>query len=229
MSAPQRFAHRTDAGRAVSHLLSLFVDRDDVVVLALPRGGVPVAVPVAQALDAPLDVLMVRKLGLPAQPEVAMGAIADVGGTVEVVRNSTVIEQAGVSEDTVDEVYATETEELRRRDLAYREGRPVVPLRDRAVIIVDDGLATGTTMKAALAAVRRQQPTRMVVAVPVASAEASAAVQAEVDEFFCVLTPATFGAVGQFYDDFAAVEDAEVIDALRAHADYDPNPEVSQP
>ncbi|MFW2513744.1 phosphoribosyltransferase [Demequina sp. SO4-13] len=224
-----RFAHRTEAGRAVSQLLSLYAHREDVVVLALPRGGVPVAVVIAQALEAPLDVLMVRKLGLPQQPEVAMGAIASVGGTVEVVRNTAVIEQAGVDEATVDEVYAVEMAELRRRDSKYREGRPAMPLRGRTVIIVDDGLATGATMRAAVAAVRHQEPAQIVVAVPVASPSAAEAVTAEVDEFFCVLTPEGFYAVGQVYDDFSPVVDSEVVAALRANADDDPDPEVSQP
>ena len=221
-----RFAHRTEAGRALSHLLSLYARRTDVAVLALPRGGVPVAVIVAQALEAPLDVVMVRKLGLPQQPEVAMGAVASVGGAVEVVRNSTVLEQAGVDEATVDEVYAVEMVELRRRDATYREGRPALPLRDRTVILVDDGLATGATMGAALAAVRHQEPARVVVAVPVASPRAADAVAAQADEFFCVLTPEGFRAVGQFYDDFSPVMDADVIDALRAHADRHLDPQV---
>lgn len=225
----RHFAHRAEAGRALSPLLSLYAHRKDVVVLALPRGGVPIGVVVAQALEAPLDVLMVRKLGLPEQPEVAMGAIADVGGTVEVVRNSKVIEQARVDEATVDEVYAVEMQELRRRVAKYREGRPVLPLRDRTVIIVDDGLATGATMRAALAAVRHQEPTQIVVAVPVASPSAAEAVAAEADEFFAVLTPEGFHAVGQVYGDFSPVSDSEVVDALRAHPHDGPIREVSQP
>lgn len=229
MSEHERFAHRTEAGREVAGLLSLYAHREDVVVLALPRGGVPVAVPVAQALGAPLDLALVRKLGLPAQPEIAMGAIADVGGTVEIVRNSTVIEHAHVDEDTVDGVYALETEELRRRDRVYREGRPVVPLRERTVILVDDGLATGASMRAAVAAVRRQHPASIVVVVPVASREAADAVAQVADEVHCVLTDPDFRAVGQVYDDFGQVQDDEVVDALRAYAEFDPNPEVSQP
>jgi predicted phosphoribosyltransferase len=229
MTAAPRYAHRTEAGRALAHLLSLYAGRDDVEVLALPRGGVPVAVPVAQALGASLELLIVRKLGLPDHPEVAMGAIADLGGTVEFIRNEGVIAAAGVSEEDIDAVFALELAELRRRDSEYREGRPVVPLRDRVVIIVDDGLATGATARVAVAAVRKQHPSRVVVAVPIGAKEACAELREVADEVFCPFTPDDFHAVSQGYADFQPTEDAEVMAALRALSEFDPDPQVSMP
>lgn len=224
-----RYAHRTEAGRALAHHLSLYADRDDVVVMALPRGGVPVAAPVAEALDAPLELAMVRKLGLPGQPEVAMGAIADLGGAVELVRNEPVIWSAGVTDLEIQRVFDDELEELRRRDLAYREGRPVVPLRGRVVIIVDDGIATGATGRVAATAVRTHEPSRVIVAAPVGSERACSELREIADEVICPLKPADFQAVGQWYDDFTPTSDAEVQDILRAHSEFDPDPQVSMP
>jgi putative phosphoribosyl transferase len=204
------YADRREAGRALAQALEAPEDRHDVVVLALPRGGVPVAAPVADALGAPLDVLLVRKLGLPGQPELAMGAIAGVGDRVEVVRNRRVLEAARVSEEAFDEVYQQEVDELRRRERAYRGDRAAVPVRDRTVLLVDDGLATGSTMRAAVAAVRRQQPARVVVAVPVAARETCEALLELADDVTCVWRPEPFYSVGQGYLDFRATTDDEV-------------------
>jgi putative phosphoribosyl transferase len=218
-----RFADREDAGRALGARLA--ADRDarkdaekdgprDTVVLGLPRGGVIVAVEVAAALDAPLDVLVVRKLGLPWQPELAMGAIAAVGDVVETVRVPTVLDAAQVREESFDEVRRNELLELRRREAAYRDGRPALPVTGRSVVLVDDGLATGATMRAAVVAVRRQDPARVVVAVPIASPTALEALAAEADETVCLSAPRGFRAVGQGYEDFGQTVDEEVRRAL---------------
>jgi putative phosphoribosyl transferase len=212
------FADRGEAGRALAGLLTAYTGRGDVVVLGLPRGGVPVAAPVALALQAPLDVLVVRKLGLPGQPEVAMGAIAGVGDAVELVRNERVLSAVSVPDEDFEAVHERELRELRRRESAYREGRPAVPVRDRVVVLVDDGLATGSTMRAAVAAVRRQHPARLVVAVPVGSADSCAALRRDADEVVCGWTPEPFYAVGQGYRDFRATEDDEVTAALQQAA-----------
>jgi putative phosphoribosyl transferase len=213
--SPKRFADRRAAGRALAERLSVSLGPDpDVVVLGLPRGGVVVAAEVAAVLGGPLDVLVVRKLGLPWQPELAMGAIAAVGDTVETVRVETVVAAARVTDDVFEDVYGKELAELRRRETAYRDGRPAASLRGRAVVIVDDGLATGATMRAAVAAVRRQDPARVTVAVPIGSPRACSSLEADVDEVVCLNAPRSFGAVGQGYADFAATSDAEVRAAL---------------
>jgi predicted phosphoribosyltransferase len=183
-------------------------------VLGLPRGGVVVAAEVAVGLSAPLDVLVVRKLGLPWQPELAMGAIAAVGDVIETVRTPAVLAAARVGEDSFDEVRAEELAELRRREVAYRGERPALPVRDRTVVLVDDGLATGSTMRAAVAAVRRQDPRRIVVAVPVGSPVVCAQLADEVDDVVCLSAPGYFRAVGQGYVDFAPTTDDEVREAL---------------
>jgi predicted phosphoribosyltransferase len=195
-------------------------DRADVLVLGLPRGGVPVAARVATALGAPLDVLVVRKLGLPGHPELAMGAIAGVGDTVELVRNDTVLGRTPVPDDAFDDVHRREVTELRRRETAYRDGRAAAPIRGRVVIVVDDGLATGSTMRAAVAAVRRQQPARLVVAVPVGAHATCEALREEVEEVVCVWNPEPFLAVGQAYLEFSATSDDQVRRTLAdaAHA-----------
>ena len=213
------YENRDDAGRELAGQLSGYAGRDDVVVLALPRGGVPVAAPVSLALRAPLDVLVVRKLGHPRQPEVAMGAIAGVAGEVEVVRNERVLSMAPVREKDFQAVYDAELRELQRRESAYREGRPAVLVRDRVVLLVDDGLATGSTMLAAVAAVRRQQPARLVVAVPVGAQDTCRQLHGAADDVVCGWTPEPFMAVGQGYRDFRQTEDVEVTEALeRARA-----------
>jgi putative phosphoribosyl transferase len=208
-----RFVDRVDAGRHLAEALGHLAGTD-LVVLGLPRGGVPVAAEVARALEAPLDVLVVRKLGLPWHPELAMGAIAGVGGALEEVRNEQVIRQARVSDEILDEVRAREVDELRRREQAYRGDRPAVDVRGRTVVVVDDGLATGSTMRAAVAAVRGQSPEAIVVAVPVGSRDTCARLRLEVDEVVCVSTPLGFVAVGQAYGDFRPTSDDEVRAAL---------------
>jgi putative phosphoribosyl transferase len=203
----RRFRDRAEAGQRLAQLLAAFADRPDVFVLALPRGGVPVAFTVAQALHAPLDVLVVRKLGLPGQEELAMGAIA--AGGVRVL-NDEVVDGLRVPDTTIDRVTAREQAELERRERVYRGGRPAPVLRDQTVILVDDGLATGTTMRAAIAAVRAQRPARLVVAIPVAAAESLAALRPLVDALVWVIAPEPFYALGLWYEDFAPTTDAEV-------------------
>jgi predicted phosphoribosyltransferase len=211
----RRFTDRRAAGKALGERLAVTdAPRHDVVVLGLPRGGVVVAAEVAAALDAPLDVLVVRKLGLPWQPELAMGAIAAVGDTVETVRVGTVLEAAQVHPDTFESVRGLELAELRRREVVYRGGRPAVTVAGREVIVVDDGLATGATMRAAVVALRRQGPVRVTAAVPVGSPSACAAIEDVVDELVCLSAPRSFRAVGQAYKDFTATSDAEVRAAL---------------
>lgn len=209
-----RFADRRAAGRALAPLLAPYRGAPSVVVLALPRGGVPVAFEVAQALDAPLDVFVVRKLGLPGHEEFAMGAIAS--GDVRV--DNPDVAPLAVSQAAMDAVLARERAELARREALYRGARPPLALAGRTVILVDDGLATGATMRAAVAAVRLRQPARVVVAVPVAAAETCAALRREADEVVCALTPPWFTAVGAWYGDFTQTDDAEVHDLLAQSA-----------
>jgi predicted phosphoribosyltransferase len=209
----RRFADRTDAGRALGERLAGTV-APDAVVLGLPRGGVVVAAEVAAVLGCPLDLVAVRKLGLPWQPELAMGAIGAVGGTVETVRTEAVLASVRVAPETFAEVRDEELAELRRRESLYRGDRPPTELAGRDVVLVDDGLATGSTMRAAVAAVRRQGPARVVVAVPVGSHSACADLAAEVDEVVCLVTPDRFRAVGQAYEDFSPTGDDAVRRAL---------------
>jgi predicted phosphoribosyltransferase len=209
----RRFADRRAAGRALGERLAGSVS-GDAVVLGLPRGGVLVAAEVASVLDAPLDVLVVRKLGLPWQPELAMGAIAGVGDAIETVRVESVLAAVDVPPAAFEEVRQRELTELQRREAAYRGGRPPVPLAGRPVIVVDDGLATGATMRAAVLALRRQAPLGITVAVPVGSPRACDALAADVDDMLCLLAPQSFRAVGQAYTDFAETTDEEVRAAL---------------
>jgi putative phosphoribosyl transferase len=213
-----RFADRVAAGRAVAALLGDYAGRPDVVVLGLPRGGVPVAAEVARALDAELDVLIVRKLGAPGQPELAMGAIAAVGDVIQVVSNEPVITGLHVTAARFDEVRTRELAELRRRAAAYRGDRAPLRLSDKVVIIVDDGLATGSTMRAAVAAVRQSSPSRVVVAVPVAAVRTCEMLREQVDDVTCALFPEPFRAVHQGYRDFSQTADDEVIALLRPGA-----------
>jgi predicted phosphoribosyltransferase len=202
-----RFADRHDAGLVLARRLSHLAGRDDVVVLGLPRGGVPVAYEVARALQAPLDVFVVRKLGLPGHAELAVGAIAS--GGVRVL-NQEVVELYRLSPATIAAVTRAERGELERRERAYRDGRQPVPLEGRVVLVVDDGLATGSTMKAAVLAVRSLNPARIVVAVPVGSREACLELGETADEVVCVSMPEPFSAVGLWYDDFSPTGDEEV-------------------
>jgi putative phosphoribosyl transferase len=211
--AEGRFQDRTDAGRRLAVELADYGNRPDVLVLGLPRGGVPVAYEVAQALGAPLDVFVVRKLGVPGHEELAMGAIAS--GGVRVV-NQDVVEELGISDEALDEVTRAELRELERRERAYRGDRPPPAVRGRTVILIDDGLATGSTMLAAVTAVKGANPKAVVVAVPVAAPETCQALRSHVDDVVCATTPEPFRAVGLWYRDFAQVGDAEVHALLEA-------------
>jgi|SRR5688572_6148460 len=217
MAADDRraFEDRREAGRALAVRLRPYAGRDDVVVLALPRGGVPVAFPVAEALDAPLDLFLVRKLGTPGHRELAMGAIAS--GGIRVL-NDEVVKWYGIPPEAIDAVAREEERELGRREIAYREGRDGVPLEGRVVILIDDGLATGSTMMAAVKAVRQRAPGRVIVAVPVGARETCGALAAVADEVVCLRMPEPFSAVGQWYLDFDQTSDDEVRKLLRAHA-----------
>jgi putative phosphoribosyl transferase len=210
-----RFTDRVDGGRALAGLLSRYAGEPGILVLALPRGGVPVGYEVARRLGAELDVFVVRKLGVPGHEELAMGAIAS--GGVRVVAED-VVSAVGVSRDELERVAAREAAEVARREERYRGGRPPVEVRGRTVIVVDDGVATGSTMKAAVAALRRLGPNRLVVAVPVGAPETIAELEGQADEVVCALTPPVFQAVGLWYDDFAQTEDEEVRAVLAAAA-----------
>ena len=207
----RRFRDRADAGRMLAARLAAYTYRPDVLVLALPRGGVPVGYEVARALGAPLDVYIVRKLGVPGYEELAMGAIATGGAPV---LNQEVVNSLHIPPSIIEAVAAREQRELERREHLYRGNRPPPAVRGRTVILVDDGLATGATMRAAIAALRRQQPARLVIAVPVASRETCDALRPEVDEVVCAMTPEPFHAVGLWYEDFAPTTDDEVRDLL---------------
>jgi len=214
-----RFVDRRQAGQFHAQRLAGYRDEASVIVLALPRGGVPVAFEVARALDAPLDVFIVRKLGLPGHEEFAMGAIA----TGEVMVMNPDLTNAGIPQATIDAVAARERVELARRERLYRGDRPPVAIADRTVILVDDGLATGSTMLAAATAVRRQRPRRTIVAVPVAAAETCRALRRIVDDVVCATTPEPFMAVGAWYDDFRQVSDDEVHALLDAASRMQPH------
>jgi predicted phosphoribosyltransferase len=201
------FRDRTEAGQVLAGLLAHYRGRPDVIVLGLPRGGVPVAAEVASGLGAPLDVFVVRKLGVPGHDELAMGAIAS--GGVRVV-NRSVVDGLRIGEDVIEKVAARELKELERRDAAYRDGRPPPDVRGKVVFVVDDGLATGSTMRAAVSALRAQQPSRIVVAVPVGSAATCHELEAEADEVVCARIPADFHAVGQWYQDFSPTTDEQI-------------------
>jgi predicted phosphoribosyltransferase len=212
------FRDRSDAGRVLADKLAHYADHRDVLVLALPRGGVPVAYEVARALHAPLDVFLVRKLGVPGREELAMGAIAS--GGVRVL-NEDVVRALDLPDDVIETAAAAEQRELARREQAYRDNLPPVDVRGRTVILVDDGLATGSTMRAAIAALRRQHPARIVVAVPVGAQEICDELRAEADEVVCACTPEPFYAVGLWYSDFSQTTDEEVRELLRQAAAAD--------
>jgi putative phosphoribosyl transferase len=215
-----RFRDRTEAGHLLAIRLKDYANRPDVIVLGLPRGGVPVAFEVAKALNLPLDICLVRKLGVPGHKELAMGAIAT--GGVRVL-NHDVLKWLNISDKTIDEVAAKELKELRRRDRIYRGDRPQLDIRDRTVILIDDGLATGATMKAAIAVLKLQQPKQIIVAIPVAPLEARNALRAEVDKVVCLATPEPFYAIGLWYEDFTQTTDEEVRELLaNCFARYSP-------
>jgi putative phosphoribosyl transferase len=211
-----RFRDRAHAGRVLARALLAYAGRDDVVVLALPRGGVPVAAELARALGAQLDVFVVRKLGLPGHEELAMGAVAP-GGVL--VLDDRLVRGLGIPDEVLQETVEKELRELERREAAYRAGRPPLDLEGKTVILVDDGLATGATMRAAALALRKVKPARVVVAVPVASAETCDEFRADVDEIVCALTPSPFHAVGLWYDDFSQTSDEVVRELLRDSSD----------
>lgn len=213
------FEDRHDAGVRLAEELRPYAGRSDCIVLALPRGGVPVAYEVARELRLPLDLFLVRKLGVPGREELAMGAIAT--GGVRVL-NHDVIEMLGIDDDAVDSVVAKETVELERRERLFRGDRPYPDLRDRCVILVDDGLATGASMRAAIAGVRGHGPARVVAAVPVGAGETCAAIAGEADEVICAETPESFYGVGAWYEDFAQTTDVEVRELMERARRPDP-------
>jgi putative phosphoribosyl transferase len=211
-----RFRDRAEAGRVLTDLLQEYAGRGDVVVLALPRGGVPVAYEVAKALDVPLDVFVVRKVGVPGYPELAMGAVA-TGGVL--VLDEGLIGSLGIDRAEIRRGVAAELRELERREAAYRGERGPPDLEGKTVILVDDGLATGASMRAAAAAVRQHKPAGVVVAVPVAAEETCAAFRDLVDETVCAITPRPFHAVGLWYEDFSQTTDEEVRELLARSAE----------
>ncbi|MFZ0930101.1 MAG: phosphoribosyltransferase [Syntrophobacteraceae bacterium] len=201
------FRDRNEAGRTLARELMRYAGRDDVIVLALPRGGVPVAFEVARALNAPMDVFLVRKLGLPGREELAMGAVAS--GGVRVL-NEDVVRWYQISQSTIDSVAQREQAELERREHAYRGGRPMPELSNKRVILVDDGLATGTTMRAAITALQSYKPARIIIAVPTGPPDTCREFQGEVDAAICLTTPEPFWAIGAWYEDFRQTTDEEV-------------------
>ena len=214
-----RFRDRTEAGKLLAAKLGRYANRTDVLVLALPRGGVPVAFEVARELNAPLDLFLVRKLGVPGHEELAMGAIASGGGRV---LNDEVVAHLRISDDLINAVAAGEELELERRERAYRGERPMPAVDGRTVILIDDGVATGSTMRAAVAALRQKSPAYLVVAVPTAAASTASELRAEVDDFVAVIEPEEFFAVGQWYENFSQTTDAEVRDLLERTAQRPP-------
>jgi putative phosphoribosyl transferase len=211
----KKFADRAEAGRFLARDLQLYRNRDDVIVLALPRGGVPLGFEIARELDVPLDLFLVRKLGFPGHEEFALGAIAS--GGVRVL-NPSAFRIGSFSEQEIDVIAAKEERELARREREYRGDRPPPNVRGKIVILVDDGLATGSTMRAAVSALRLLQPARIVVAVPVASGDACEGLAREADEVICGLIPEPFHAVGEWYHDFSQTTDEEVKSLLERSA-----------
>jgi putative phosphoribosyl transferase len=203
--------NRIEAGRLLADALQSYAGGSDVLILALPRGGVPVAFEVARKLNVPLDLMLVRKLGVPGQRELAMGALASGGSKV---MNQELVESLRLSEATLQAVINEEEQELERRERAYRGNRPPPDVQDRRVILVDDGLATGATMRVAIAALRQQQPARIIVAIPVAPSSTVEKLRQEADEVFCLATPEPFFAIGRWYVDFSQTSDEEVHDLL---------------
>ena len=202
-----RFRDRREAGKRLAQELLHYANRSDVLILALPRGGVPVAYEVALALNAPLDVFIVRKLGLTGQEELAIGAIAS--GGIRVL-NEEIIRLLRIPEEVIVRVARREQQELERRERLYRGDRPAPEIRDRTVILIDDGLATGASMRAAIAGLRAQNPGRIVVAVPTAAPETCAEFESQVDEIVCAITPEPFLGVGRWYEDFSQTTDEGV-------------------
>jgi putative phosphoribosyl transferase len=211
------FADRSDAGRRLAKALARFAT-EQPLVLALPRGGVPVGYEIAQALDAPLDLVLVRKIGAPFQPELAVGAVVD-GDQPETVINRDIVDEFQIPESWLKSEAARQLEEIQRRRRLYRAGRPKVEICDRTVIVVDDGIATGATMEAALHAIRRAGPRRLVLAVPMAPPDTIERLRPQVDEIECLIAPRYLGAIGMFYADFRQLSDDDVVDLLRLAAE----------
>ncbi|HLP89072.1 MAG TPA: phosphoribosyltransferase [Nostocaceae cyanobacterium] len=205
------FGNRTQAGQMLAKYLQTYANQQDVIVLGLPRGGVPVAFEVAKALNAPLDVCLVRKLGVPGHRELAMGAIASQNIRV---LNYDVINILGINQETINEVASQELAELQRRDRTYRGDKPPLNVKNKTVILIDDGIATGSTMRAAIAILRQQQPKKIIVGIPVAPPMTYERLQLEVDEIVCLLTPSLMSAIGIWYEDFSQTTDEEVRELL---------------
>jgi putative phosphoribosyl transferase len=214
-----QFSNRTEAGHFLAENLSTYANRDDVLVLALPRGGVPVAAEVAKRLNAPLDVFVVRKLGLPGHPELAMGAIASGGVRVF---NGEVVNALRIPDEVIDAVSAEELAELQRREKVYRAGLPPLDVEGKTIIVVDDGIATGSTMLAAVSALRQLNAARIIIAAPVVAASTYREMQRAADEVTAVIMPERFYAVGQWYEDFSQTSDEEVRDLLTRAARRQP-------
>lgn len=223
MKASKTLSDRRSAGKALAQRLA---DRElrDPVVLAMPRGGVPVGVEIAKALHAPLDLVLVRKIGVPYQPELAAAAVVD-GAEPEIVVNDEVVRLAGITRDYIDEQAKEELVEIERRRHLYLEGRPRVPLENRTLILVDDGIATGASIRAAIAALRRKNPLRLILAVPVAPVDTVEILRPQVDEVVCLEMPEPFYAIGMHYEDFHQVPDEEVIQLMNEAAAADEHAE----
>ena len=219
------FADRAEAGRALARRLAHLAAARPVV-LALPRGGVPVGVEIAKALRAPLDLVLVRKIGAPYQPELAIGAVVD-GARPETVINQEMVREFEIPASYIAEESARQLAEIERRRALYLAGRTRAPVARRTAIVVDDGIATGATMEAALHATRRARPQRLVLAVPVAPPDTLAGLRSLVDEVICLATPGQFGAIGAFYDDFQQLSDQEVIDLLRRAPRFETDPDAT--
>ena len=214
-----QFFNRTEAGQFLAESLTTYANRDDVLVLALPRGGVPIAAEVAKRLNAPLDVFVVRKLGLPGHPELAMGAIASGGVRVF---NGEIVNGLGIPDEVIDAVSGEELIELQRREKVYRAGLPPLEVEGKTVIVVDDGIATGSTMLAAVAALRQLNAAYIVIATPVVAASTYREMQRAADEVAAVMIPENFYAVGQWYEDFSQTSDEEVGELLAQAARRQP-------
>jgi putative phosphoribosyl transferase len=208
-----RFRNRTEAGKLLASKLTQYANHPDVLVLGLPRGGVPIAFEVAKALNAPLDIWLVRKLGVPGQKELAMGAIA--AGGIQVL-NEDLLDWLRIPGQTITRVAEQEFQELQRRDRLYRGDHPLPNIRDRIVILIDDGLATGSTMRAVIVALKHQQPQRIIIAVPVAPLDTCDRLRSEVDAMVCLMTPKHFAGIGQWYEDFTQTTDEQVCELLKA-------------
>lgn len=205
------FRNRREAGAELAGKLMKYAGRKDVIVIALPRGGVETGVEIAERLNCPLDVIIVRKIGYPGQPELAIGAVAETGA---VVLNEEIIAMGGVSKDYIDQESEEKKKEIQRRKELYRGGADIPDMKGKTVIVVDDGVATGATMKSAISAVKKERPEKVVVALPVASVEAKESIGAMVDEILCLQAPPDFMAVGGYYEDFRQVTDEEVVEML---------------